>query len=384
MPLVALATATAVLVPTELMLRMRYADQPVDRCLDEASSPPHGKAGCTSYVKAAEGPWVENRYNECGYRSAASCGLLPAWSRRVAVIGSSMGAGTFVPEPEAIPARLAADLGAACGQPVQSQTLAIPDFPIGKIAASAEEAMTLDPTAIVVTITSYDLANTPGTGSAQAKPLIKSITDKVQATLKGFSTVYMAKEVFLSNEKAYLGFIAAQDRSDDQLASETKKGVAILAAQIDRMLEADRDRHIPIVLTFMPDREEIGRVRLHPGHQDPAPAALRRIAAERGIPYVDGLSSLPENVPTAALYYVANGHMNGIGDGYIARGLATGLIRSVPTFEGCNLDRATQLGMTGHLDENDQTAPARRPIVARYPYQSQGSDRGVAAPLRHH
>jgi hypothetical protein len=335
LPLVALATATAVLVPTELVLRARYPDQPVDRCIDQTVEPLHGKAGCTTYVKAAEGPWVENRYNECGYRSPFSCGPVPAGALRVAVIGSSMGAGTFVPEPQSVSGRLTTDLQAACGRTIQSQNLAVPALPVTKIAVSAREALALKPDILIITITSFDLKTLPGGPVKSTKPFIKTITESAQKSLKSFALYYTAKRLFLSSEKDYIGFIGGQHRTDRDIIGEIGPGVSVLAQQIDATLAAERDRRVPIALAFMPNREEVARTRLQPGHREPVSVALQKLAKERGISFIDGLRAFPGNVTTASLYYVENGHLNATGDDYIARALTRGLVDSVPVFAGC-------------------------------------------------
>lgn len=338
LPLLSVATAAAVLIPTELILRARYPDQEIDRCIVIKTTVEGARANCASRVKVAEGPWVENRYNECGYRSPRSCGPVPAGSRRIAVIGSSMGAGFFVPEPESLTGRLPAMLTKACGRPVETQNLALPDFPITRLADSGEMALALAPNALLVTVSSYDLQKAAAPGAKAAKdtrPLARVAIDTLAAPFKTSTTVYMAKETYLTNEKSYSSFIAAQRRSDAELAGETSAGVAILADQIDRILKLDPARRVPIVLSFIPRREEIMRDRVWPGHRDPAAVALRRIADARGIAFVDGLAAVPRDVSTASLYYVANHHLNGYGDGYMAQAVAKRLIGSAPAFAGC-------------------------------------------------
>ena len=52
---------------------------------------------CTARYKAGEGPWAENSYNACGYRTEHPCGPKPPGSFRVALIGSSTSMGYLIP-----------------------------------------------------------------------------------------------------------------------------------------------------------------------------------------------------------------------------------------------------------------------------------------------
>ncbi|HEX4809439.1 MAG TPA: hypothetical protein VH325_10940, partial [Bryobacteraceae bacterium] len=98
LPLLSLCTVVLMLGASELAARLIWPVRDFDSCL--VYNPSVGgrfKPNCTSITKNAESGWVVNKYNECGYRSAAPCDVKPAGAVRVVVVGSSFTQGDFVP-----------------------------------------------------------------------------------------------------------------------------------------------------------------------------------------------------------------------------------------------------------------------------------------------
>ena len=334
LPLIALATAAPVLIPTELALRARYPDREYDVCVNEHAASPHGKPNCVSKSKTAEGPWVENRYNECGYRSPRSCGPKPAGTMRIAIIGSSTANGWLVPEAETLSGRLPAAITRACDRPVETQNLAVGGMSLRQLVDRSREAIRLDPDVLVLVVTSYDLENTsdkPATGKRQ----IRKIVDQFNGELGELTMYQMARMAYLSREDDYVAHIASIQKSRSRLNADAAAGLVVLAGQLRQVAALGRDRHVPILMMFAPNRGEVIDARLAHGRKPPADIALATIAREAGIPYDDTLDEIPANVPTALFFYTVNYHPNSLGHLYLTRSLEQSLIQNLPVFRGC-------------------------------------------------
>ena len=78
LPLISMLTLLCMLAGAEVITRIVWPEQIVNSC--QVPDPSLGfryRPNCSSTMKSAEGPWYTNDYNECGYRSAASCGPVP-------------------------------------------------------------------------------------------------------------------------------------------------------------------------------------------------------------------------------------------------------------------------------------------------------------------
>jgi hypothetical protein len=126
---------------------------------------------CTSRVKAAEGPWVTNRYNECGYRTPQSCGSKAADGVRIAVLGSSISQGYLVPYEQSFAARDATLLTQNCRKPVEFQNLASIGFIWNRLADRVDDAIALHPDAAVISI-----CNRPRCRRANSRPIGRART----------------------------------------------------------------------------------------------------------------------------------------------------------------------------------------------------------------
>src|SRR5207248_9371256 len=83
------------------------------------------RPNCSMREKNAEGEWVEYRFNECGYRSAASCRTKPAGTIRIALMGSSVSEGLFVHYEEMFATTAGEALSRIAGRPVEFQNLGV-------------------------------------------------------------------------------------------------------------------------------------------------------------------------------------------------------------------------------------------------------------------
>ncbi len=128
LPLVSLATILLIVGVSELLTRVIWAEHKEGSCtVVDPVAGDHFKPNCTIRTKNAEGPWTTYQYNECGYRSATSCGPKPPGAIRIAILGSSVSQALYVPYDQTYFARTASDLGRSCNRPIDVQNLGVPN-----------------------------------------------------------------------------------------------------------------------------------------------------------------------------------------------------------------------------------------------------------------
>ena len=109
LPILSIATIMAVLAAAEIGSRLAMPEVQADSCMiHDPLLGERAKPNCISHTKNPEGEWVENKYNECGYRSNTPCHAPLNGALRIAVIGSSTGWGYQVPTDETWYTRTAA------------------------------------------------------------------------------------------------------------------------------------------------------------------------------------------------------------------------------------------------------------------------------------
>ena len=149
LPLVAVVTVLGLLLGAEALAMQFWQEHTENSCrIADPTLRFRFKPNCSSTMKTSEGPWYRNDYNECGYRSLTSCGPVPAGTRRVALIGSSLSEGHLVEFPHTIAERLRIELSAGCGAPVDVQNLGANTYSAKRVLFRMNEALTLRPDAI--------------------------------------------------------------------------------------------------------------------------------------------------------------------------------------------------------------------------------------------
>ncbi len=108
-------------------------------------------------MKNVEGSWTTNYYNECGYRSPTSCGPKPAGSVRIAILGSSVSEGVYVPYEKTFPARVAAELQRQCNKTIDIQNLGVPNTSPIYVYRRLGEVLALKPDIVIFVVTPFDM-----------------------------------------------------------------------------------------------------------------------------------------------------------------------------------------------------------------------------------
>ena len=127
LPAIALATWLVISLAGEGLARLYYPEQQNDRCHIASMAGGSFQPNCHSRIKMFESAWVDNDYNDCGYRSAHSCKNKPANALRVAVMGTSVTRGLWLSYDHSLAGRMEHDLSAACSRPVDVQNVALAD-----------------------------------------------------------------------------------------------------------------------------------------------------------------------------------------------------------------------------------------------------------------
>jgi hypothetical protein len=160
LPLIFIATILVLLGGGEIVAQLIYpqADGP-EAC--EYLTPTGFRCHplCVSRSKVWEGPWVTQRFNDCGYPGPTACTLRPPGARRIVVVGSSTARGALVHYPDTFAARASSALSQQCRDLVDFQNLGTEPTDVDRIDLRIPEALALKPSAIVMAIGPFDLAH---------------------------------------------------------------------------------------------------------------------------------------------------------------------------------------------------------------------------------
>ena len=351
LPLLSLLTVLVLLAGAEVASRIAFVQHEKDACM--MADPVLGtrfRPNCTSDVKAAEGPWVTNHYNACGFRSPQPCGAKPAGSVRVAVLGSSIAQGYLVPYQQTFAARAAAQLTQACHTQVQFQNLASIGYVWGRLADRVDAAIDLHPDAAVIAVVPFDLQqseyqpNQPARAQQHSPGPLKT----VESLLENSRAVVAAQHFLFRQPGPYVRlYLQYGDRADflrppfsqawQQRLSDFDHLMAGIAAKF-------RAAGIPVTLVFVPERAQAALLSAHHAPSGVNPWAFGQeigaIAHRNGIGYVD-MSEAMSRIPDAAnLYYPVDGHLSGQGNKFLARLVAQQLQRDVPALTHCGMSMA--------------------------------------------
>lgn len=363
LPLIAFATALAMLVAAEIAAEIAWPEQKLNSCA--GPDPVLGsrfRPHCTSVMKGAEGPWYTNTYNECGYRSTASCGVPPPGTRRIAMVGSSMGEGYLVPYADTVGVRATASLARLCPFPVELQNLAARGYTGQRIVLRMQEAMRLHPVQVLYLITPYDIetqldpATLPLTGSdaapsaatpAAAPPPAPMLAGRLAILAREARAVTVAQSLLVRDPATFLAlFLHYGDKADflrppfTPAWRERLRRFDLLIARLAALAQAGGAR---FTLGFVPQQAELALAARPASGLDPAalPRALAAIAAAHGADFFDATPALVAEPDPERLYYPVDGHPSALGQPVIGAALARHLGGTGP-FAACQMREAAR------------------------------------------
>ncbi len=370
LPLLCALTVVAMVGLAEIGTRMAYAERKEDSCArPDATLGYRFAPDCTSRTKAAEGPWVTNYYNECGYRTTQSCGPAADGVRRVAVVGSSISAGYLVPYDSSIANLTAARLQGKCDAPVEFQNLGGIGYIWSKVYSRMDEALALRPLAVMMVVIPFDLEQTVDTPAPTALGTAASGTsasgtsalrlDAVATTgvmarlhrIIGSSRAFAVAQHFLfQNVPFYTNLYLRYGDKADFLRPPFPPSWQRRFHDFDVLMEGvsakARAAGVPFILATVPQRAQAALVashgRLPPGIDPMAfDREVARIAARHGIDDIDVTPEFArQSNPAADYYYAVDGHINALGSQLVAKAIAQRFISDVPAFASCTMRTA--------------------------------------------
>ncbi len=365
LPLVSVATIVVMLLGAELTARAAWPEQMVNAC--RMSDPQVGnryRGHCTSRLKTAEGPWVTNDYNDCGYRSPTSCGPVPAGTRRVAIIGTSLAEGYMVEYPDTIGARLAVDLTRMCQQSVEVQNLGANFYGGRLLVPRMAEALRLRPDQVVLVLAPFDLDAELRDGdpvrvtpnAADPTMLTGGLQQRVFGALKQSRTLTVAQHFLFQNPSVYLPlYLRYGDKADflrQPFSPNWQKRLRHFDALMGQLANQAHASGVPLTFAFIPQEAQIALMagrRVPPGIDPSAlQAALRAIAGRWGVGFIDASLMLLTQRTPERLYYQVDGHLSGRGQPLAAAAIAQALANTPGgPFTRCREMAPSVVGLNG-------------------------------------
>jgi hypothetical protein len=359
LPLISLLTIIILSCAAEIGARIAWPEQKMDSCLAiQGTLGPGGKPNCVSRTKAAEGPWVENHYNDCGLLSSGPCHAPPAGAVRLALVGSSIGFGYLVPYAETIQGRATVDLARMCGRPIDIQNYA-GVYNLNESALRAPEVAAIHPAAAVMVVDPMDLVKAPlgdfvldPKAHLAAPPRLEGADAASEGlrkaldfnSLKAASRAAIVAEHFLFNGgQSYLQlYLRNGDKADFLRPPFTpvwRQRLAVLDRDLGYMADTLHASGTPLIVVFAPQQAqaEILAGQPAPGTDPRALAvAIGDIAKRHGAVFVDANQAFHKGVDAAADFYPVDGHYNGKGQGVLAGVVEQALIGGdQPIIPGC-------------------------------------------------
>lgn len=353
------ATIAAVALGLEAGARVVYPEQLANRCAVQSDAGRSFKANCVSQpMKYWEGPWFTYAYNDCGYRSAASCHNEGAPDLlRVVVLGTSMANGMFVPYADTFTARAEATLKAQCSSPVDFQNLALPAAVLGlqpqwhHVLDRVPTALEMHPAALVMVLSSLDLGyynqlpdNLPDqpAKTAQGRPSLRDQFSQFKREVSDSRAIMAMRRVMFRNEAIYLGHTLKTGDSSNYLYPKLSPLWRMRLQVANSVLSASADKAraagVPFLVIYYPTYQQVAAAQ---AKNQPALSPLgldnrlRDIVEAHGGHFIDMTPTIAAQTNVPDLYYVSDDHPNGQGHRLLARELTKALIEDDPRFANC-------------------------------------------------
>ncbi len=343
LPLISLVTVLLVLAVGEFGARILYPVNTLDSCL--LHDPVLGvrfQPDCSSRIKLPETDWVSNRYNACGYRSDAPCGPKPADTLRVALIGSSIAFGMYVPYQDSIGAVVAKDLTAACGQPVEVQNLASEYVFWDLLYQRFKLALTLKPDAVVVVAGPTDVMYANDRIDQHLDAPKPELLTRIRNVFGDLRLRVVAQHVLYGDADFYLSLyrnsVVKTLYMRNPLGDFVKAHLTAFENLLAKFHATQDGKPVPVLLAYVPQRAQVGFA----ASPNPPPGidpyamdrALAQVAAQAAVGYVDTTPDFVANPEQMDLFLRSDGHTAKRGDVVIGHSIARAM-HTLPAFEHC-------------------------------------------------
>jgi len=333
LPLVVLLTVLLAFGVAEWAAGCVFAERGQFTCgADGKLSYTRERPNCISWMKSAEGPMVEYRFNRCGYRSDRPCGPKPAHSLRAVLMGMSVTMGLYIPVEEIFAERAQRLLEHAFDRPFDVQNMAS----MARVTAQPDlipEALSLSPDMIVLAIVPFDvsqLAAEDPPGRVRAGFSIREMAGRIgsqfHSTKVGFAAAHFILQDPESVYRYALSFGPSRDVISDPLSPAGERMYAAFATVIDRMSEGIKGTGIPLVVMVIPNRVTAAMVSNRAAIAGTDGYAFGRRIAEmavrRGAYCLDTTAAFAAVPHAERLFFPVDNHPTSEGHELLARSLA--------------------------------------------------------------
>jgi len=351
-PLLSLGTALGMAAIAEATSRIFWPDNSLDACVLPDG---HHKPNCSAPLNTMEGPAYIESYNECGYRTQASCGPKPPGHIRIALLGSSFAMAFGVSYEQGFPGKAERQLTSACRHPVEIQNLSSPNLQPLQIYHLVDEALSLKPDLLIVNINPMDLdqnytdqeiRDRDQPVAMQRKETPRSTVGRILKYVQDNVTfVLVAQHYRFLDQDDYIRHYLQYGDSADFLRQPFTDAWARRFSQLDILLGdiADRahSKAVPVALIPGLQRAQAGLMSEsnRPAGVDPFAfeRELAAIAARHGIVNIDPDPEFRRTPNAASLFYPVNGHFNERGNTVFQQALTRGLLSSnLAIFQNCS------------------------------------------------
>jgi len=364
LPLLSFLTVVTMFGVTETATRLIWPELKINSCtIEDPIGGDRFKPNCTVRAKIAEGPWTTYQYNECGYRSATSCGPKPPGSLRIGILGSSMGQALHIPYEEAFFSIASNKLSQSCGRFVDVQNLGVPNSSPIFAYRRVQEVLALKPDVVLYLLAPFDveqqilpaeMAERDDLLRPFSAPPVKvtvSPLNRLERMMIQSRTVLMAQHfIFQDKENFIRTYLLYGDKADflrQPFTQAWQDRFANLDLIIGEMAERLHAANVPLIIIPVPSRAEAALLssRQWPAHVDPFAFGreIEAIAVKHGAGFIDLTQRFSRIPDSEDLYYVVDGHPTPEGHRIIAEELVQKLEDgTVPGFSKCAVAQSAE------------------------------------------
>ncbi len=337
LPLLSIFTIVFLFCASELTARVLYAVNGGDSCrVEDAKIAFRYRPLCSADLKTAEGPWVVNKYNECGYRTNESCGTKPVGAFRIALIGASLAEGFYVNYNDIFAVRMAKELSQKWGRPVEVQNLGREEcYPLC-VYHRVDESIALKPDLVIFALSVNDLMNvSPDDLANRDKPMprIFNVAPKkegfvaeARGSVQHSRAMTLVLHDFYQDPSTYLRLYSLHGSGEDYMqpvvSSLWKGRLQTFDGLLGDMAEKYKAAHIPFMLVVVPSVAQASAVALQelPANMDPYlfDKRMEAIASRHGIEFVDTLDTFKRTPGSNSYFYMVDGHLDARGNALIS------------------------------------------------------------------
>ncbi len=385
LPLLAVAAPCLLLFFANLMLRPIYTttNHRLSQCLNYAH-PGAGIPGipnCTTYDKSFDTPLIQYTFNQCGLRSESGCERSAPDTYTIAMVGSSVPLGQWVPFHQSIAAMLQTDLADSTHRKIAVENFArMEEFP-PLIPKLLPRVLNTAPDNILLVISPYDLQ------VSSADPTEMMNTARMTSTSRfKFWTDYFMHAIFSSSPSEAISAIKLPIHNIEQKSRlgtftldfiDSNKSIYLRSSLIDNdtgigylsinpssfwmqdylkfenyvqvIAQTAKSHHIAFQVALVPSRPQ--EVMLNsgswPAGYDPyfLDRKVQSIVTASGGTFLDIFPACARDFDLEKHYYIQNGHPDGIAQTRLARMISDAMLRNPsPSIMGKTEKKPSQKG----------------------------------------